>query len=125
MATQLIADQHNPVRFRALALFQMAVSIKFNSHEPRENRLGSITGYCGSLQDLFKKACCGNLHNKERCFSQASTCNASCAFSLLNFAYSILDVVTNRSYTENLSRRVKLPYTDWWLNQRNDLFQKD
>lgn len=44
---------------------------------------------------------------------------------LLNFAYSILDVVTNRSYTENLSRRVKLPYTDWWLNQRNDLFQKD
>ena len=70
MATQLIADQHNPVRFRALALFQMAVSIKFNSHEPRENRLGSITGYCGSLQDLFKKACCGNLHNKERCFSQ-------------------------------------------------------
>lgn len=43
---------------------------------------------------------------------------------LLNFAYSVLDVVTNRSFTENLSRRVRLPYTDWWLSQRNDFFLK-
>lgn len=41
---------------------------------------------------------------------------------LLNFAHSILDVVTNRSYTDNLSKRVKLPYTDWWFNQNNDFF---
>jgi nitrogenase molybdenum-iron protein alpha chain len=41
---------------------------------------------------------------------------------LLNFAYSILDVVTNRSYTDNLSKRVKVPYTDWWFKQRNDYF---
>jgi nitrogenase molybdenum-iron protein alpha chain len=41
---------------------------------------------------------------------------------LLNFAYSILDVVTNRSFTENLSKKVKLPYTDWWFRQKNDYF---
>lgn len=45
---------------------------------------------------------------------------------LLNFAYSILDLVTNRSFTENLSKRVKLPYTDWWFTQNNDFFiEKD
>jgi nitrogenase molybdenum-iron protein alpha chain len=41
---------------------------------------------------------------------------------LLNFGTWILDVVTNRSYTENLSKRVKLPYSDWWLKQQNDHF---
>jgi nitrogenase molybdenum-iron protein alpha chain len=41
---------------------------------------------------------------------------------LLNFAYSIYDVVTNRSYTENLSKRVKLPYTDWWFGKSSDHF---
>jgi nitrogenase molybdenum-iron protein alpha chain len=41
---------------------------------------------------------------------------------LLQFAYSVLDVVTNRSFTDNLSKRVKLPYTDWWLKQGNDHF---
>jgi len=25
--------------------------------------------------------------------------------------------VTNRSFTTNLSRRVKLPYSDWWFAQ--------
>lgn len=44
---------------------------------------------------------------------------------LLNFAYSILDIVTNRSFTENLSKRVKLPYTDWWLKQNNSHFLID
>jgi nitrogenase molybdenum-iron protein alpha chain len=41
---------------------------------------------------------------------------------LLNFAYAVLDVVTNRSFTENLSKRVKLPYTDWWFNQQSNHF---
>lgn len=44
---------------------------------------------------------------------------------LLNFAYSVLDVVTNRSFTQNLSRRVKLPYTDWWLAQDPNHFLTD
>ena len=37
---------------------------------------------------------------------------------LLEFGYSVLDIVTNRSFTDNLSRRVKLPYTDWWYAQQ-------
>lgn len=41
---------------------------------------------------------------------------------LLNFAYWIHDVVTNRSFTDNLSKRVKVPYTDWWFEQANDHF---
>ena len=41
---------------------------------------------------------------------------------LLNFAYWVHDVVTNRSFTDNLSRRVKVPYTDWWFAQNNDHF---
>jgi nitrogenase molybdenum-iron protein alpha chain len=41
---------------------------------------------------------------------------------LLNFGAWILDVVTNRSYTENLSKRVKLPYTDWWFKQGHNHF---
>lgn len=41
---------------------------------------------------------------------------------LLNFAYSVLDVVTNRAFTQNLSKRVKVPYTTWWFQQRHDHF---
>jgi len=41
---------------------------------------------------------------------------------LLSFAHSVLDVVTNRSFTDNLSRRVTLPYTDWWLQRPHDHF---
>jgi len=36
---------------------------------------------------------------------------------LLSFANSIVDVVTNRSLTDTLAQRVKLPYTRWWLDQ--------
>lgn len=51
----------------------------------REGRLGSITGYAGTLQDLGKRSGCGSLAGKERCFSQASLCNAACALGVLSF----------------------------------------
>ena len=51
----------------------------------RENRLGSITCYKGTLQDLNTKSCCGGPGQKDRCFSQASLCNAACALSQLSF----------------------------------------
>ncbi len=35
----------------------------------------------------------------------------------LEFAKTILDSIRNRSFEQNLARRVKLPYTDWWYNQ--------
>ncbi len=49
----------------------------------RENRLGSITGYQGDLMDLVNRSRCGTLKNRDRCFSQSSTCLSSCAISQL------------------------------------------
>lgn len=42
----------------------------------------------------------------------------------LNFAYSVLDTIRNRSFEKNLASRVKLPYTDWWYRQKNSTFLK-
>lgn len=63
----------------------MGINLQESSHETRENRLGSISGYCGNLHDLHSRVCCKKIQNRERCFSQASTCNAACAFSILSF----------------------------------------
>jgi len=43
----------------------------------------------------------------------------------LNFAKSVLDTVRNRSFEKNLAARVKLPYTDWWYQQNNNVFLKE
>jgi len=43
----------------------------------------------------------------------------------LSFAYAILDTITNRSFEQNLSSRIKLPYTDWWYEQDNAALYKD
>jgi nitrogenase molybdenum-iron protein alpha chain len=42
----------------------------------------------------------------------------------LRFGKTLLDLITNRSFTENLSRHVRLPYTDWWMRQKSDVFLK-
>ena len=49
----------------------------------RENRLGSITGFVGNLQTLVKKSEDGSLRNRERCFSQSSSCLSGCALNAL------------------------------------------
>jgi nitrogenase molybdenum-iron protein alpha chain len=61
----------------------MAVNLNVAESQNRENRLGSITGYCGSINDLHGQVVCGTLANRERCFNQASTCNAGCALGQL------------------------------------------
>lgn len=43
----------------------------------------------------------------------------------LNFIYSILDTVKNRSFERNLAARVKLPYTDWWYSQNSQSLIKE
>lgn len=53
--------------------------------QAREGRLGSVSGYSGTLQDLGQRSACGSLATKERCFSQASLCNAACALGVLSF----------------------------------------
>jgi len=55
----------------------------------REQRLGSITGYVGDLQDLVKHSEDGTLLNRDRCFSQSSTCLQGCAVGTLS---SIRDI---------------------------------
>ncbi|MBP2032928.1 nitrogenase molybdenum-iron protein alpha chain [Clostridium algifaecis] len=42
----------------------------------------------------------------------------------LNFAYSVLDTIKNRSFEKNLASKVKLPYTDWWYKQNSAAFLK-
>ncbi len=51
----------------------------------RENRLGSITGYEGTLQGLGQACGGGGFGDRKRCFSQASLCNAACALGQLGF----------------------------------------
>lgn len=61
-----------------------------NSEVPtREHRLGSITGYFGDLKDLVTRSRCGDLKNRDRCFSQSSSCASGCALGAL---LSIRDV---------------------------------
>ena len=49
----------------------------------RENRLGSITGFVGDLQTLVSRSEDGTLRNRERCFSQSSSCLSGCALNAL------------------------------------------
>ena len=43
----------------------------------------------------------------------------------LEFAKTILDAIKNRSFEENLAKRSKLPYTDWWYQQNVDTFLEE
>lgn len=62
------------------------MSINFNHSEAaiRENRLGSVTGYQGTIKELVAQVSACTLKNKERCFSQASACSSGCAQSYLS-----------------------------------------
>lgn len=63
----------------------MTINLKSKGSQTREGRLGSITGYSGTLHELGRKSSCGGAGGKERCFSQASLCNAACALGVLSF----------------------------------------
>jgi len=43
----------------------------------------------------------------------------------LEFAKTILDTIRNRSFEQNLAKRTKLPYTDWWYQQNVDTFLEE
>lgn len=40
----------------------------------------------------------------------------------LEFAHNVLNSIHNRNFEQNLAKRVKLPYTDWWYKQSVDKF---
>lgn len=62
----------------------MAVNLESSNVATRENRIGSITGYIGTLSDLAEQNGCGTLKGCSRCFSQSSTCLSSCALGQLS-----------------------------------------
>ena len=62
----------------------MAVNLESSNVATRENRIGSITGYIGTLSDLAEQSGCGTLKGCSRCFSQSSTCLSSCALGRLS-----------------------------------------
>lgn len=62
----------------------MAINLENSNLATRENRIGSITGYIGSLDDLAKQSECGTLKGCSRCFSQSSTCLSSCGLNQLS-----------------------------------------
>ncbi len=61
----------------------MSINLENSNLATRENRIGSITGYIGSLSDLAQQSECGTLRGCSRCFSQSSTCLSGCALSQL------------------------------------------
>lgn len=61
----------------------MPINLSEKTVGTRETRLGSITGYNGDLQDLAHQSRCGSLKDRERCFSQSSTCLSGCALGQL------------------------------------------
>lgn len=40
----------------------------------------------------------------------------------LRFAQTLLNIIINRSFSENLAKHVRLPYTNWWMKQPWDAF---
>ncbi len=62
----------------------MSLNLKSSNVATRENRIGSITGYIGTLSDLAEQSGCGTLKGCSRCFSQSSTCLSSCALGQLS-----------------------------------------
>lgn len=61
----------------------MAINTNSSNVAVRENRIGSITGYVGSLKDLAQQSECGTLKGCARCFSQSSTCLSQCGLGQL------------------------------------------
>ena len=61
----------------------MGFNFKNSNIGVREARLGSITGYTGDLETLVYRSQCGSLKNRERCFSQSSSCLSVCALNAL------------------------------------------
>jgi Nitrogenase molybdenum-iron protein, alpha and beta chains len=62
----------------------VAINLDSSNVGTRENRIGSITGYIGSLSDLANQSECGTLKGCSRCFSQSSTCLSQCALGQLS-----------------------------------------
>lgn len=61
----------------------MAVNIKNPEVPIREQRLGSIVGYQGTVSDLCRKSQNGTLQDQERSFTQCTSCSSVTAICQL------------------------------------------
>lgn len=63
----------------------MAINTQIAEAPIRERRLNAITGYSGSVKDLAARTAPGcSIINRERSFSQTSSCSSGCAQTLLS-----------------------------------------
>ncbi|MDR3288458.1 MAG: nitrogenase [Peptococcaceae bacterium] len=62
----------------------MAINLNSTTFGTREERLGSIVGYVGTIKDLAEQSRCGHIKDRERCFSQSSSCDAGCVHGYLS-----------------------------------------
>jgi nitrogenase molybdenum-iron protein alpha chain len=60
----------------------MEINLNNNEVAVRENRLGSVIAYNGTIKD-FGESGCGSSADKKRCFTQSSSCNNGCAIGQL------------------------------------------
>jgi nitrogenase molybdenum-iron protein alpha chain len=69
----------------------MALDLTSPESQSREQRLGSITGYEGTLKDMAAKGCGGCLGNRRRCFTTTSSCtHFHCLSLLINIEDSLI-----------------------------------
>lgn len=54
------------------------IDIKRNEAPIREKRLSAITGYVGTVGELGERAGNCGIRNRDRCFTQASSCSSAC-----------------------------------------------
>jgi len=112
----------------------VGINLKETSVATRENRLGSITGYNGDLYDIVEQSACHTLQNKERCFSQSSTCLSSCALgqlsgirdvAVINHAPSGCTATAPGSLVLNRQLATKIGVTNSTVFLGTDLDEKD
>lgn len=105
----------------------MAVNLSVAEVQTRENRLGSITGFVGTFEKLYQDTCNGCLKNRDRCFSQGSSCsNAQTEMYLGNIKETVLvshgplgcaaTAITNNPQHKWNQRVQKAPYPYTTLN---------
>jgi len=61
----------------------MGLDLSKSTFGKREERLGSIVGYTGTLKDLAQQSRCGTLRDRGRCFQQSSSCDHGCVLGYI------------------------------------------
>jgi nitrogenase molybdenum-iron protein alpha chain len=62
----------------------MTINLDSTTFGKREERLGSIVGYVGTIRDLASQSRHGGLKDRARCFSQSSSCDAGCVLGYIS-----------------------------------------